>query len=73
MNHLRTFVVGCAAPIKSTASLLRLERRGIPKIERIGRLDIVVPIDHKMRPRGIPSCRQQHRMNGSLDDIDLEP
>ena len=51
MNDLRSLVIGRTSPKKPSFSDRCLERLGRPKIKGIRRLDIVVPVNHKVRPR----------------------
>src|SRR5206468_12597126 len=51
----RPLVVGDAAPVEATVTLLRRERLALPALDRIGRLHVVVAV-HQERGRG---CRAQ--------------
>ena len=54
----------------------RLERRAIPKLQRLGRLHVVVAVVEHVRPRGARRSgmmRHHHGMAGGVPQARLEP
>ena len=64
MREVLAFVIAGAAREEGMAVDARFERRGFPEVERLGRLDVIVPVDEKVwatsrfwRARKVPPCR----------------
>jgi hypothetical protein len=70
MYDLRTFVVGGSSPVQATIANLGFESRTLPKVKRIGRLNVIMTVDDQMRPRRIPASAENYRMDRGLDDFD---
>jgi len=70
MYDLRTFVVGGSSPVQATIANLGFESRTLPKVKRIGRLDVIMTVDDQMWPRRIPASAENDRMDRRLDDFD---
>ncbi len=51
---------------------LRIERFAIPKIKRINRLHVIVPVEHQVRP-GSARVAHHHGMAGGRADVGLDP
>ena len=64
--------VSRAAGVNPPVAHRRFEGRTLPKVERISRLDIVMPVDQDRRfaRRRVP-CAEDHWMTGSLDQFNL--
>src|SRR5205823_3614609 len=68
------FVVGRAPRENISVFQNRLERRRIPKLERIWRLHIVMPINQNVRPSfSMFVARPNNRMTGCGDNFRLQP
>ena len=67
----RALVVGGAARIEALSVDRRREWRGEPFVERVGRLHVVVPVDHDgRRPGRVTPFGGHQRMPLRLDDLD---
>src|SRR5882724_2286502 len=51
MGQMLAFIVAGSAPEQRTSIDAWLKGRGLPKLKRLGRLDIVMPVNQKMRSR----------------------
>ena len=72
-DQVRTLVVGRAAAIDLTVADHRLEGRGSPKIQRIGRLHVIVAIEDDVRPfLRTAAAAEDDRVEGGRDDFDLQ-
>ena len=60
MDHERSLVVGCAAPVEAAVTLGRFERRCLPEAERVGWLHVVMAVNDHVRPTRIAGQTGEH-------------
>ena len=70
MDDLRAFVVGGPSPVKATIANFGFKSGTVPKIERIGRLHVVMTVNDQMRQRRVPASAENDGMYRGLDDFD---
>ncbi len=76
VGEVLPLVVARAAGVQVAAANLRIERRGIPQLQRVRRLHIVVAVDEKMRPAAVTLARggqRDDRVAVSLVHPSLQP
>ena len=75
VGEVLALVVAGAAGVQKTAGDARLERRRLPEFKGLGRLHVIVAIDHEVRPAGAAfsggSCHDD-RMAGGFDQPGLQ-
>ncbi len=73
VHDRRPLVVGRTAPVEASLAHLRLEGRTRPQVEGVGRLHVVMPVDHHMRPVRIAvPLGQQDRVQLRLHHLHIE-
>src|SRR5262249_44259247 len=76
-GHELAFVVAGPARDDGLAALTdvldpRLERRGLPQIQRIDRLHVVMTIEQRARPASVATLADDDRVAGGRSDVDVE-
>src|SRR5688572_14612075 len=73
MRHMLAFIVAGAAAVEEFAFDARLEGGCFPQIERLGRLHIVMSVDHEVRPTfAARRAREHDRVALRWDDLGSE-
>jgi pimeloyl-ACP methyl ester carboxylesterase len=66
------FVVGDAAREQLAVAARQLERRRVPQLQRLGRLDIVVVVAQQRALAGAIRLAQHHRVAGARHNFGVE-